>query len=222
MTKKSTKLSNTIVWIIFSTAFFCIRVVDVVGGESTPQLKSSPNQKRSVMMCGPNCMYIMLKLYGISVEPEIIEQYIPSNPKGMSIAELRDACAAHGLPLEPRKCSISEMRKAFQSPFIAHTYYPGGGHFTVVLAKEGDSFWLMDGLAGEIRKASPRWLANVWRGYVLIPTSRSRFSAFVLGFSMILWLVTAWTILRTTIKIRQATKNSLITNVGATGCKEME
>src|SRR2546426_6554112 len=49
------------------------------------------------LMCGPNSLYILLALHGMSVDHGVIEKCIPSHSEGMSLSELRDASNALGL-----------------------------------------------------------------------------------------------------------------------------
>lgn len=168
---------------------------------------------RDASICGPHTLYLFMKLYAIPVEYEaIMKEYTPSHPEGMSLAELRDACANLGLPVRVRKCSVREMWKAFQSPVIAYvTGMDGSGHFMIILAVESDSAYLMDGTTARISRTTlfrdeaykKGRLENVWRGYILVPSRGGGRFKLALGISVLLWLVAAYVILRIIPKTRR-------------------
>jgi hypothetical protein len=148
--------------------------------------------QRISLRCGPNSLYAILRLYGIPVETHAIEQYAPSHPKGMSLAELQDACGDLGLPVHVRQCSISDMCAAFRSPLIAYTYYVNGeGHYTIILDVRGDQIHILDAATGRVSVTTPARLANIWQGYVLVPKLGGDNFRFALGISMLVWLTVA-------------------------------
>lgn len=157
---------------------------------------------RDMNRCGPNALYLFLRLYGIPAEYGLIlQRYMSAHPDGMSLTELRDACRDFGLPVQVRQCSISEMHRGFQSPVIALTDGLGSeiGHYVIVLSVRSDSALLLDGTTGRVSGTTlfkdesykKGRLENIWRGYILVPTHVYRKPRGALAFSALLWLVVA-------------------------------
>lgn len=205
-----TILSVMLIWFAVVIVGPCSQVIaDNTGKpESVLQSQHEPARMRQdAMMCGPNSLYLILRLYGIPFEPDAIKKrYIPSHPKGMSLLELRDACEAFGLKAQMRQCSVTQLCKNFRSPVIAYTtwYHGESRHYVVLLAVENDRVCLMDATTGRIIKTTPQKLENIWLGYILVPSLGGGNSMLALGISVLLWLIAAYAILRVLPRARLA------------------
>ncbi|MDP9173834.1 MAG: cysteine peptidase family C39 domain-containing protein [Planctomycetota bacterium] len=126
---------------------------------------------RDALMCGPNGLYIFLKLNGVATSFSAIEKYIPSNDEGMSINELQHACLDFGLDTEIRRCSVEELGQAFKEPIIAYTTTPNSstGHYMLILGISRNGVDVMDPTTGESWMTSLHGLSATWRGYILTP-----------------------------------------------------
>jgi len=154
----------------------------------------------SEVMCGPNGLYLMLRLYGIPVTGGVT-RYAPSHPHGMSLLELRNAFADFGLPVEIREYTVDDLCKRFRSPLLALTNYFLGGtdHYVVIVAADSDSVCYIDPTTARVRTKSPEELSRSWRGYVIVPCHQNgnrMLAGAVLVVSALLWLLATHAILR--------------------------
>jgi hypothetical protein len=90
--------------------------------------------------CGPNSLYLLLRLSGIEVSREQVEQSVPMSATGCTLEDLRRAALNLGLGVEVRKVTPDEF-KDLPKPLIAHFLAPASGlgtpgqgrdHFAVV------------------------------------------------------------------------------------------
>jgi hypothetical protein len=130
------------------------------------------------MVCGPNALYLLLRLDGLPVTYRDVVRELGSDDKPMSIVELRDAAARLGLSTRIRHCTLEDLDRC-TVPFIAHSKSDFGsvpdpdrqvGHFLVVL-KVDDMIHLIDGTTGEVREYPRRIFMNYWTGHLLEPRS---------------------------------------------------
>jgi hypothetical protein len=147
--------------------------------------------QRAVVMCGPNSLYMLLKLHNVPVDHGVIEKHIPSNREGMSLLELQEASNALGLRTQVRRCSIDELQRTFRSPVIAILNLEGGPHhhYVVIVDITQDTVTALDGTTGEKNTFPTRWLKRGWPGYVLMPVSGPSISWLLLAVSPVGWLL---------------------------------
>lgn len=135
---------------------------------------------RQTLVCGPNSLYMLLRLNGVSADRGIISKYTHLHPQGMSLAELREASNSLGLRTEVRRCSLDEFRRQFELPVIAyllsdvraHDVDDVPGHYVVVIGIGNGTITMIDGTTGERRRdLVGQWLAKRWSGYVLVPNN---------------------------------------------------
>jgi len=143
---------------------------------------------RGTRVCGSNALYMLLKLYGISVDQEQLVATVPVNEDGTSLAELRDAATVLGLETTARRCSIEELQKHFQSPFLAHLAMVTP-HYAVVTDISDDSVTWLDGTTGQLETLKRSWVEKRWSGYVLLPQIGATVSPILLGISILNGLV---------------------------------
>jgi ABC-type bacteriocin/lantibiotic exporter with double-glycine peptidase domain len=134
-------------------------------------------------MCGPNSLYMLLALHGVSVDRRRMKEYIPSHREGMSLLELQEASNELGLKTEVRQCSIDELRRVFDSPVLA--YLHKDSHYVVVIAMTDESVTVLDGTTGERSAFSTQELSEVWSGYVLMPEGEDSSMRFLLALPLL-------------------------------------
>jgi hypothetical protein len=148
----------------------------VRGGEdpgSNPDPGLSPLPVKT-LVCGPNVLYMLLKLQGRPVTYQQVVQALGSDDKMTSLLELREAAARLGLPNRIRRCTLEELGRGIL-PCIAHTRSeymrrsPQGGHYLLVLKVDGEMIQVVDGTTGYVFRTTGPKLAEIWTGYVLEP-----------------------------------------------------
>jgi hypothetical protein len=155
-------------------------------------------------MCGPNAAYVLLRLYGIKVPLSALAAYQSPDPKGMSLAELREALCAHGLRAEVRQCPLAELCQRFSGPVIGSVewVYSHEGHYLVILDATPTSLHILDSTSGKHWCTTPEKLGQIWRGYVIVPSDSSPLSGLlpVLPASIcaVFWLLLAYLMTRRT------------------------
>ena len=148
------------------------------------------NVTTDTKMCGPNSLYLILKLYHLRTDKSIIRRYAPTSPDGMSILELQTACEANGLSTEVRSCTVATMCAHLTSPVIAYVSSQSGkGHYIILLAARGNEVDVIDSSTGDFYHSTPSLLQHVWRGYVIVPTPAKKTTSEVLWGSTIIWFL---------------------------------
>lgn len=159
---------------------------DVPEGLTTPEYLRFEQSSQLGPYCGPNSLYLLLKLKGILVNYEDLVKQIPVTPQGCSLAELRDVGESRGLTCEVRKLTLKEL-DLLQPPYILHINTPAEGaqqstgardHFVVVTRREpGGALVGVDPSSGNRSTWSKAYLSRNFSGYVLMsqqdPAKRS-------------------------------------------------
>src|SRR5688572_12561375 len=91
----------------------------------------------------------MLHLHGKPVSPDLIERYSPTNPKGLSLSEIRDALSTHGLDTEVLRCTTDDFPE-LDTPFLAIATSPNGdqNHYFVIVHADETVLLAMDATTG--------------------------------------------------------------------------
>jgi hypothetical protein len=134
--------------------------------------------------CGPNSLYLLLRLSGVEVGDRDIARYYPRHPEGMSMLEMKRACADFGLAADIRRCTKDDLR-ALRYPVIAHVFYGPqneADHY-VVITRRLDPDWIevIDGTTGKVDQFLINKMDNIWQGYLLIPRPGSGYLIILIG-----------------------------------------
>lgn len=128
-------------------------------------------------VCGPNSLYMLLKLAGIAVQHHEIDHYRTDHPQGMSMLELKRACADFGLNTAVVQCSTADLRR-IDYPAIARVQRDFQGefeHFIVLTHRiNHDLIEILDGTTGLRREYAIDKMDNVWDGHLLIIAAEPR------------------------------------------------
>jgi len=136
--------------------------------------------RRQMVMCGPNSLYLLLHLHGVSVDRRQIEKYMPSYPDRMSLLRLKEACADFGLATEIRRCTLDELSQHIDTPMVAHVlpaHAPDAesGHFIVMFRDQSGSIKGVDATTGYFYQASSPVFQKKWKwnAYILLPVRQA-------------------------------------------------
>ena len=134
-----------------------------------PEISSAIAEPPGDNMCGPNAVYVMLLAHRLNADPPTRAAW-PYGADGMSLVEVRDALAAHGLSAEIRLCSPEQLH---QCPLPCILYLDKGrpGHYVVVFALNHDHFDYVDPSRGKVMRGSLARLPQFWSGYAVLVRS---------------------------------------------------
>jgi hypothetical protein len=128
--------------------------------------------------CGPVALYYLLNLGNLGGRPtelrEVKASLPPTNPRGYSLLELREASRRLGLILEGLQLRIKD--RSPNRPVLAFMNQNGHGHYVVVrpVGRTGRLVQVLDGQDEPIViDATVLYAMPGWTGLVLIPTQRS-------------------------------------------------
>lgn len=128
--------------------------------------------REQAMKCGPNSLYVLLRLNGVQVSFDDVSRLLPIGAAGTNLRQMRDAAEKLGLDCEVRRLSTSEL-EALSVAVVAHcrSAQIGSqtGHFVVVLPGTGQVIEEIDGQSGRRRSVSRHYFKTVWTGYALVP-----------------------------------------------------
>jgi ABC-type bacteriocin/lantibiotic exporter with double-glycine peptidase domain len=134
--------------------------------------------------CGPNSLYLLLRLSGATLSYHDVAPYYPTHPNGMSMLELKRACADFGLTADLRHCTQADLR-VIPLPVIAHVHDgPEGevGHYVVIFHRLGrDRIKAIDGTTGKIREFLIDKMDDIWKGNLLVPRPAMNYPIIVIG-----------------------------------------
>ncbi|MDA7980832.1 MAG: cysteine peptidase family C39 domain-containing protein, partial [Pirellulales bacterium] len=128
------------------------------------------------LFCGPNALYILMKLHEVPVELEEIHSQISIKPeRGCTPHQLVDTGSKLGLPLEVRFVKATDLLEV-QRPFILHGAQSedredAKGHFWVIVGYDeaARSFAVVDGSSGIYRFTSIAQVEKLFSGWVVVP-----------------------------------------------------
>jgi hypothetical protein len=147
-------------------------------GLTTPEHLRFEHISQSGPYCGPNSLYILLKLLNTSVSYEELVHGINVGAMGCSLADLQNAAQAYGVPCEVRKVSAKELG-LLMPPYVLHLSTPAESslqstgardHFVVVTRRESSGGLVgIDPSSGNSMAWTPAYLSRNFSGYVMAP-----------------------------------------------------
>jgi hypothetical protein len=170
-------------------------------GLTTPDHLRFERASQSGPYCGPNCLYLLLRLKNFPVEYKELVSKLDIKPQGCSLAELQELAQVCGLPCEVRKVSLKELEQ-LEPPFILHLTTPAGAsqdpsagrdHFVVATRREpaGGSLVGVDPSSGNKTAWSEAYLSRNFSGYVLTPRVSPAKRSDVIALGVLFGLLTA-------------------------------
>lgn len=149
--------------LILAVSLFALAAAGAAGGmlASTPVARSGI--VHSSLQCGHWCVLRCCELFGVQMDLALIQELLPYDLRGHSLAQLGDALGAVGLEAQGRlETAIGTLRE--QVPCVAHLQDPD--HFVVVVAVDDERVHVYDG-AGQRTTRTLREFGQRWSGYLL-------------------------------------------------------
>ena len=156
---------------------------DIPEGLTTPPHLRFDHPIQRGPYCGPNSLYILLRLCGRNVSYDSVLAELPLGEDGCSLHDLSVAARRLGVESEVRKVSLDDLR-SIRPPYIVHLTAPANSshetpankdHFTIIARSDlNDQFYGVDPGNGTAVYWSRAFLARNFSGYVLIPSGQTR------------------------------------------------
>lgn len=134
---------------------------------------------RTTHRCGINATYAYLKMLGVGVTYEQLQQEIQLTDKGAAIADLARACQRHSHDAVVVKATPETLPGLLPAIVHCEEELVTTGHYNVVVSANSEGVWLIDGTSGSFKFVSPVDFQAVWTGFTL--TSRENFKNSVNG-----------------------------------------
>jgi ABC-type bacteriocin/lantibiotic exporter with double-glycine peptidase domain len=145
-------------------------------------LKSAPDVSKQTanpktLVCGPNSLYMLLRMCGRPVTFEQVARQCGSDNRWTTMLELRDAADRLGLATRVRRGTLDDL-DSFSLPFIAHSRSQFGvaandnvGHYLLVVNVGETTVDFVDGTCGDLVSYPRDRFMKYWTGYLLEPSS---------------------------------------------------
>jgi hypothetical protein len=155
------------------------RIVRIPKGRAFPDHLMYGTSWQEPVLCGPNALYVLLRLCDFGVDRERVMKLVPITPTGSSLADLSRAATALGLSHEVRKVSPSELFR-LPPPFLVHEDIRSNdpevrdsGHFFVIVRfKDNGQIGIIDGVSGVYQFVEAARFDRSFSGYVMIPRAK--------------------------------------------------
>jgi predicted double-glycine peptidase len=153
---------------------------------------------RTTSECGPNSLYMLLRLRGHSVSYEQVSRRLEIGPSGTSLLQLQRAAAALNVKAQVCRLTFEDFVRC-PKPVIAHfreVPWSGAdtaGHYVVVLDVDDSGVDILDGSFGTRRRCRLYGFQYYWSGYVLtiappVPwEARTTIAAVGLWTALVIW-----------------------------------
>jgi len=154
-------------FILISTLF--ISAADSKPTGSAP-VANADMDWRSLNRCGPNSLYVLLRMSGRSVVYDTLLEKMRLTDRGASVADIVRTAREYGLGLTPLKAPASAL-DTLPLPAIAHLNIPGEdrGHYLLVLAqKKNGDIAVIECTEGNITIMPRGTFLDRWSGVILV------------------------------------------------------
>jgi predicted double-glycine peptidase len=142
-----------------------------IGSENAIRARVSPESFR----CGPNAVYMLLKLEGREVRFSDILEGTRVDAQGVSLTEVRNALEKHGMAAELIKCQPSDLPLIFP-PYIMYVNTPRSansvddlGHFVIVVSINQKTLQVLDASTAAEKTYQRHKITNIWDGVLIVP-----------------------------------------------------
>ncbi|AGA28038.1 cysteine peptidase family C39 domain-containing protein [Singulisphaera acidiphila] len=152
------------------------RAVRLPKGREFPEHLKFGTSWQEPILCGPNALFVLLRLRGFNVARDQVTRLIPITKTGSSLADLSKAASALGLKHQVRKVSQSELFR-LSPPFLVHEDIRStdpevrdSGHFFVTVRfNDQGQVGIIDGVSGNYQFIEKARFDRSFSGYVLVP-----------------------------------------------------
>jgi ABC-type bacteriocin/lantibiotic exporter with double-glycine peptidase domain len=153
--------------------------------------------------CGRNCVYVLLRLNGISCDYSRVCSEVPIGLNGTSILDLKEGISKCGLDSLIVHCDYDYLMKLefsvigwIQSEYSSEA---GIGHLVVILSSDDQKVEYIDGTSGKLKKMKTEIFKRLWNGIVVVPrhaldqwSNFHSFQVLLLVFGLAVIAVSAW------------------------------
>jgi hypothetical protein len=157
---------------------------------STGGSKDTNSSHAAILKCGPNSLFVFLRLSGHSkiTMPELEE--LPMSSKGTSLLTLRDAAKRFQIDAEIR-CYDPEQVGSVPLPAIGQFRNLESSitphHFNVIYKVDPQYVYFIDGTTGSKDLIRRSELSRIWTGYAMIE-KQVNFPLVPLKWPLVLWV----------------------------------
>lgn len=152
------------------------RIVQLPKGHEFPEHLKFGTSWQEPVLCGPNALFVLLRLRGFNVSREQVMRLVPITKTGSSLADLSSAASKLGLKHQVRKVSQSELFQ-LPPPFLVHEDIRStdpdvsdSGHFFVIVRfNDHGQIGIIDGVSGTYQFVEKARFDRSFSGYVLLP-----------------------------------------------------
>jgi hypothetical protein len=173
-----------------------------LGKGLSPPARRGLQPPPEAVMCGPNSLYMLLKVYDRPVSSSAFFRDMKPGAAGMSLTQLRDASVRLGLPAEVRRCTYEQLVGECRLPLIAllHPWLEmagqNEGHYVLVVDANSEGVTIIDGTSGGRDHFLPEAFCREWKGYVVMPSRGQWDWRALLALSVAGWVLFGGWILR--------------------------
>lgn len=129
----------------------------------------------SDLICGPNSIYLLLRMRGVDVSWEALRATLSSQSGPMSLQEVRDACHHFGLAVEVMHLSRADLVTC-NLPIIA-LFPPVGtatvGHYVVITTIRDGTATFVDGTTAKTQNLPFEQFIEQWSTYAVVPSRQT-------------------------------------------------
>lgn len=156
--------------------------------------KTTIDSWRDGKRCGPNSLYVLLKLAGRKISMNHVLEVLPPHDNGVSMRELEDASQQLGMPMVTLQLGSLGDIENFQSPFIAHLSGNREGHFLIVLGinESKELVTVADAISCEIQEYSVSEFRRQWSGFVLVSIAEYRWDQIYRVLRIVFIVLSLW------------------------------
>jgi hypothetical protein len=168
-------------------------------------------------VCGPNALYVFLKLHERRVSADVFFRAVDPGDLGLSLTDLKNTSDRYGLPADVRRSTYEQLVNGCSLPLIA-LLRPGiqsassaPGHYVLVLEADSEGVTLIDGTSGWHEWHSRNEFCRSWKGYVVVAAWGQPNWLLLLAINVAAWAVVALLIIPS---YRHGARSSDSTNSG--------
>lgn len=158
-------------------------VIEVPEGLTTPERLRFDRPFQQGKRCGPNGVFVMLRLRGIKANYDEVVAKAPLTDRGSDLESLRRLALEYGLPTEVRRLTVEELATVTK-PVLVHIETPAAGtgrdaeasgHFLVItkVMPDGEHRGI-DTTNALFTSWTPQFFARNATGYCLVIAGESR------------------------------------------------
>lgn len=152
------------------------RIVSLPKDQPFPDYLKFGSTWQEPVACGPNALFVLLRLCGLNVTRDHVLKLVPVTDRGATLADISQAATALGLRHRVKKVSQNELFR-LQPPILVHETVRStdsgdrdSGHFFVIVRFfENGQVGVVDSVSGMYQLQGADRFDRSFSGYVLVP-----------------------------------------------------